>query len=226
MIFKDNYDRVLKNIEDAKNKSTYKQEVSLLAVTKTHGTDVINEAIDSGITDIAENRVQEIQKKYSEINKNVNWHLIGSLQTNKVKYIIEKVSLIHSLDRIQLAKEINKRAKSINKIQDCLIQIKISEEESKRGLSEENLLDFIKECKSEYPYIRFRGLMGMAPFFEDPEETRSYFSDLRALFDRLREEMLLGDEFDILSMGMSNDYTVAIEEGATMVRIGSALFAE
>lgn len=226
MIFKDNYDRVLKNIEDAKNKSTYKQEVSLLAVTKTHGTDVINEAIDSGITDIAENRVQEIQKKYSEINKDVNWHLIGSLQTNKVKYIIDKVSLIHSLDRIQLAKEINKRAKSINKIQDCLIQIKISEEESKRGLSEENLLDFIKECKSEYPYIRVRGLMGMAPFFEDPEETRSYFSDLRALFDRLREEMLLGDEFDILSMGMSNDYTVAIEEGATMVRIGSALFAE
>lgn len=228
MSFKKNYETVLSNIEKAKEKSPYHQDVTLVAVTKTYEAGIINAAIDQGITHIGENRVQEIQKKYPEVKNTgkVDWHLIGSLQTNKVKYIIDKVSLIHSLDRYDLAKEINKRALSIDKVQDCLIQVKISDEESKRGLAMEDCSHLIKSCLEDFSNIRIRGLMGMAPYFDDSEETRQYFSKLKELFDEIKDSHSAGDHFDTLSMGMSNDYTIAIEEGATMVRIGSALFSD
>ena len=226
MSFKENYELVLNNINEAKNKCQRTEAVALVAVTKTYEADSINDAIAHGIRNIAENRVQEIQRKYSEVHtENVHWHLIGSLQTNKVKYIIDKVSLIHSLDRYELAKEIDKRAKSINKIQDCLIQLKVSEEDSKQGLPPEELSAFISACKAEFPNIRLRGIMGMAPYFAESEEARRYFKELKANFDKVKDEGLVTEDFDILSMGMSNDYIIAIEEGATMVRIGSALFA-
>ena len=226
MSFKENYEKVLNNIDAAKKNRKEVEDVVIVAVTKTYEADVINDAIEQGICHVAENRVQELQRKYDEVNKEgIHWHLIGSLQTNKVKYIIDKVELIHSLDRYDLAKEIDKRAKGIDKIQDCLIQIKVSEEDSKQGLAPKDLIDFIKTCRDEFTNIHLRGIMGMAPYFDESEEARKYFKKLKIYFDKAKEEGLVGEDFNILSMGMSNDYQIAIEEGATMVRIGSALFA-
>lgn len=227
MSFKDNYNKVLDNIENAKKSSDRRDDVTIVAVTKTYEADIINNAIDLGIKDIAENRVQEIQRKYDQVqSKNVNWHLIGSLQTNKVKYIIDKVELIHSLDRYDLAKEIDKRAKKIDRVQKCLIQLKVSEEESKQGLDPEELSTFIEKCKEEFSNIKLCGIMGMAPYFAESEDARRYFKELKSHFDKVKSDGLVDDDFNILSMGMSNDYTIAVEEGATMVRVGSALFAD
>lgn len=228
MSFENNYKQIRENILKAKKQSNRNDEVTIVAVTKTFEPDIINNAIEHGIKEIAENRVQEIQRKYPEIkyNNDVNWHLIGTLQTNKVKYIIDKVKLIHSLDRYDLAKEIDKRAKTINKIQECLIQIKVSEEESKKGLSQENYMDFIKTCTNEFSNIKLRGVMGMAPLFDEKENSRKYFKQLKRYFDHARSSGLVDEDFNILSMGMSSDYEIAVEEGATMVRIGSALFSE
>lgn len=224
MMLAKNYEEILFQIQKAKALSVNNQEVMLVAVTKTVEPDLINEGIALGITDIAENRVQEILRKYEQVNKEVNWHLIGYLQTNKVKYIIDKVCLIHSLDRYDLAKEIDRQAKKIDKIQDCLIQIKISEEDSKKGLDKDLLFELIRKINIEFKNIRICGLMGMAPFFEDSQFSRKYFSELRSLFEDVKSQNLVGTSFQHLSMGMSNDFEEAIQEGSTIVRVGSALF--
>lgn len=228
MSLNNNYRNILSQIESSKQKSPYHQEVILVAVTKTIEPQMINKAIEMGIDNIAENRVQEIQRKYADVLNipSLKWHQIGSLQTNKVKYIIDKVEMIHSLDRYELAKEIDRQAKKHNKTQRCLLQVKVSEEESKKGAQKEDVFRLIEDINKDFSSIVLCGLMGMAPYYEDAEESRKYFRELRKIFEEVKERKLVGEDFVHLSMGMSNDYPIAIEEGATMVRIGSSLFLE
>lgn len=199
-------------------------EVVLIGVTKTRTPDEINQSLECGITHIGENKVQEILDKYECVNC-AKWHMIGHLQTNKVKYIIDKVVMIHSVDSVKLAKEIDKRANQHNIIMDILVQINVAKEESKFGFEAESL-DSVFEELVKLKNIKIKGIMAIAPFFEDPEGVRPYFKEAKALFDRYKA--YLGDnmEFEHLSMGMSNDYTIAIEEGATMIRVGSSIFGE
>nr|WP_276536999.1 YggS family pyridoxal phosphate-dependent enzyme [Anaerosalibacter massiliensis] len=217
--------RIQENIENALIKSGRKDDVNLIAVTKTVNVDTINDAISLGVNNIGENKVQEIQKKYDNIYDKVNWHMIGHLQSNKVKYIIDNVDLIHSLDRISLAKEINKRAKAKEKIKDVLIQVNISEEKSKFGLKKEEVLPFIERVL-EMENINIKGLMTMAPYAEDPEKIRYVFRDLRNLGYKIEDRNYKNIEMKYFSMGMTNDYEIAIEEGANMIRVGTALFGK
>lgn len=226
MSLQENITIVKKNIEEAQKLSKYNQSVELIAVTKTVESDVMNEALDYGITNIGENKVQEIQRKYDDIVKLVNWHLIGTLQTNKVKYIADKVYMIHSLDRIELAKEIDKQAKKHNRVIDCLIQVKLSEEDTKHGVEPEEVFDLVKQISQEYSNIKVCGLMGMAPYKENNEDARIYFKTLKQIFDKLSAMNLNNVDMKHLSMGMSNDYEIAIQEGATLVRVGTSIFGE
>ena len=186
---------------------------------------MINEAIKLGVTDIGENKVQEIEEKYDKIEGNVRWHMIGHLQSNKVKYIIDKVSLIHSLDRKSLAKEIQKRAEQNNIVAEVLVQVNVSEEESKFGLKVEETLPFI-ESLDKYKNIKVMGLMTMAPHVEDVEKTRPVFKKLRELSEEIKAKNFENTEMKYLSMGMTNDYQVALEEGANLVRVGTGIFGE
>jgi len=199
--------------------------VTLLGVTKTYEADVINASIEYGITDIAENKVQEIIRKYDAVHKGVKWHLIGHLQTNKVKYIIDKVDLIHSVDSVKLAVEINSRANKVGKVQDILIQINIADETQKYGISPDGL-DELLEQLSELTNIRVLGLMNIAPLVEDPESLRQDFKEMYALYERLKHCDYSNVDVQVLSMGMSNDYDIAIEEGSNMVRIGTKIYGK
>ncbi len=198
-------------------------DVLLVAVTKLHGADEINEAIDAGITDIGENKVQEIMDKYEKV-KPVRWHLIGHLQTNKVKYIIDKVSMIHSVDSLHLAKEIDKRAAQHDLTMDILIQVNSAEEESKFGITTEETDQLISDIAQQCPNIRIRGLMCIAPFEENPEDAREYFAEVKKIYDRYAKEKSERVDFAYLSMGMTNDFEVAIEEGSNLIRVGTAIF--
>lgn len=225
-MIKENLSRVQENIQNALIRSgRSKDDVTLIAVTKTVEAEAINEAISLGISNIGENKVQEINRKYDNIDENVNWHMIGHLQSNKVKYIIDKVNLIHSLDRLSLAKEINKRALQANLTKDVLIQVNVAEEDSKFGLKVEKVIPFI-ESILRFESIRVKGLMTMAPFTNNPDEVRFVFRDLRKLGLEIGKRNYENVEMKYLSMGMSNDYEVAIEEGANMVRIGTAIFGK
>lgn len=223
---KSNIDKIRENIKEAALRGGRNpDDVLLIAVTKTRTPEEINAAIDAGITDIGENKVQELLDKYDKV-KAVRWHMIGHLQTNKVKYIIDKVALIHSVDSIKLAQEINKRAEQHNKIMDVLIQINIAGEESKFGIVPEETEQRIREILENCPNVRIRGLMSMVPFVEDPETVRGYFAEMTNLYRKcgaIEHERL---DFRYLSMGMSNDYQVAIEEGANVVRLGTSIFGE
>ncbi|HHY90059.1 MAG TPA: YggS family pyridoxal phosphate-dependent enzyme [Clostridiales bacterium] len=199
-------------------------DILLLAVTKTVEPQRINEAIAEGITDIGENKVQEILNKYESVDP-VRWHLIGHLQTNKVKYIIDKVHMIHSLDSIKLAEEIDKRAKQHQILMDVLIQINVAKEDTKFGLYVEEIDDFIKKVQ-EFENIHVKGLMTIAPYEENPEKVRPYFRTLKSIFERIKAQKLERIDMQYLSMGMSNDFKVAIEEGANMIRIGTAIFGK
>lgn len=201
------------------------QEVTLIAVSKTMEPDRINEAVACGITDLGENKVQEVMDKYDLIPKSVRWHLIGHLQSNKVKYIIDKVELIHSVDSVSLAEEINKRALKNNLIKDVLVQINVAMEETKFGISMEEAVDFVKDI-SRFDNIRIKGLMTIAPYSEDPEGVRPVFRQLKQKFNELAQMNLPNTEMKHLSMGMSNDYKIAIEEGATLIRVGTAIFGK
>ena len=200
------------------------QEVNLMAVTKTVDVDAVFEAIDAGITDVGENKPQELARKYEVIGDKVNWHLIGTLQTNKVKYIIDKVTMIHSLDREVLCEEIQKRAEKIDRIIDCLVQVNISKEETQHGLYKDDVVDFVKMVSEKYPNIRIKGLMTMAPFIEDDEVIESVFKGLKDLSLEIDSLSLKNVEMSTLSMGMSHDYHLAIKHGATIVRVGTAIF--
>lgn len=198
-------------------------DVLLVAVTKLHGVDEINEAIDCGITDIGENKVQEIMDKFEHV-KPVKWHLIGHLQTNKVKYIIDKVSMIHSVDSLRLAQEINKRAQQHGLTMDILIQVNSAQEESKFGITTEETGQLIHDVLDTCENIRIRGLMCIAPFEENPEDARVYFAEVKKLYDEYGKLEHPNLDFQYLSMGMSGDFQVAIEEGSNLIRVGTSIF--
>ena len=215
-------------IQDLKKKAAERSgrsgdDVLLVAVTKLHSTDEINEAIHCGITDIGENKVQEIMDKYDRVEP-VRWHLIGHLQTNKVKYIIDKVSMIHSVDSLKLAQEINKRAQQHGLVMDILIQVNSAMEESKFGITTEETGELIGQILETCPIVRIRGLMCIAPFEDNPDDARVYFAEVKKLYDKygqIDHPML---DFKYLSMGMSNDFEVAIEEGSNLIRVGTSIF--
>ncbi|MBO8168094.1 MAG: YggS family pyridoxal phosphate-dependent enzyme [Thermoanaerobacteraceae bacterium] len=226
MSLADRLQQVLENIARAAEKSGRRPEdVQLVAVTKTMPVPVIKEAIGLGVTRIGENKVQEIREKYDQIDEDVEWHMIGHLQSNKVKYILDKVALIHSLDRMSLAWELEKKAAKKGVQVPVLVQVNVAEEESKFGLRVPEVLPFLEKL-ADFPHIAVKGLMTMAPYVSDPEQTRPVFSGLRELRDKIAAQKYEHVRMEILSMGMTNDYQVAIEEGATMVRIGSAIFGE
>ena len=217
MSIRDNIARINNLKEDAALRSGRKAgDVLLIAVTKLHSAEEINEAIDAGITDIGENKVQEILDKYDRV-KPVRWHLIGHLQTNKVKYIIDKVDLIHSVDSMKLAQEIEKRAGNADKTMDILVQVNSAEEESKFGVGVDEAETLIADIRANCPHVNIKGLMCIAPLEEDPENARPFFRAVKEIFDRHKD-------FTTLSMGMSNDFEVAIEEGSTAIRVGTAIF--
>lgn len=217
-------EKVKKEIKAAEAGSRFKDnEVLLIAVSKTHSADEINDAIKAGVTDIGENKVQEILEKYDDVDS-VKWHMIGHLQTNKVKYIINKVSMIHSVDSFRLAEEIQKRAKNANLNMDILIQIDPADEETKFGVDPSEAKGLMTDILESCPNITIRGLMSMVPFSDNPEDVRKYFRKAKELYDELSKISHKNAKFDYLSMGMSNDYKVAIEEGSNMVRIGTAIF--
>ncbi|EHL19551.1 YggS family pyridoxal phosphate-dependent enzyme [Peptoanaerobacter stomatis] len=222
---KENLEKVSYLINEAKSKSKYNQDVKLIAVSKTVDVDKVSEAADFGVIDFGENKPQELLRK-AEVFPSYNWHQIGTLQKNKVKHIIDKVKLIHSLDSVDLAKEIDKRAKDKDITIQCLIQINISKEESKHGLDENNVVEFVKQVSENYENIIIKGLMGMAPYEVEKENTRIYFKKMKELMSLINSKNINGVMLSELSMGMSNDYQIAIEEGATMVRLGTVIFGE
>ncbi len=217
--------RIVENrkAEAARKAGRDPSEILLCAVTKTHSPEMINEAIRAGITDIGENKVQEILDKYEKVDK-VRWHMIGHLQSNKVKYIIDKVCMIHSVESVKLAREIERRAAQHDLNMDILIEVNTAQDEAKFGVSPEEAEGLIRQILGECPHIRIRGIMTIAPYADDPEEIRPYFRKTRQLYDRLSQIDDPGLDFQYLSMGMSNDYAEAVEEGSTIIRVGSALF--
>ena len=198
-------------------------DITLIGVTKTIDAKRISELVSLGIKDLGENRVQELLEKEPVIDSSVNWHLIGHLQTNKVKYIIDKVKLIHSVDSLRLAKEINKQAKANNICANVLIEINIADENSKFGIKPGELGDFLDEMAS-FSNIMTKGLMCVAPYVENPEENRDYFRIMRRMFVDSGAKSLNNINMQYLSMGMTNDYETAIEEGANMIRVGTGIF--
>lgn len=202
-------------------------EVTLVAVSKTHPSEAIIEAYETGHRIFGENKVQELAKKYEDLPKDIKWHMIGHLQRNKVKYIVPFVELIHGVDSFKLLREIDKQAGKINRKQPCLLQIHIAKESSKFGLDRNELFEILNAVSEKsLPNVKIKGLMGMATFTQDKHVIRSEFRYLKTLFDESLA-FLSGsdkDNFTVLSMGMSGDYPIAIEEGSTMVRIGSGIF--
>lgn len=200
------------------------EDIKLVAVTKTLPPERIREAVALGITCVGENRVQEMLDKYQRLNDlPLEWHMIGHLQRNKVKYIIDKVTLIHSVDTIELAKEINKRAVQAGKRADVLLQVNVSGEESKFGMDPGGVYDFLEQARG-LGNVHIRGLMTIAPYTDNPEETRPVFARLKAIFEEIKAAKPPGVDMDYLSMGMTGDYVTAIEEGANIVRIGTGIF--
>lgn len=223
-----NLEKVKKNIEKSLPRSMYSiEDITLVAVAKNATLEQIKAINELGIKDIGENIVQKlVPQMKSTKSLDINWHFVGHLQSNKVKYVIDKVHLIHSLERYSLAGELNKRANflGIEKV-DSLVQVNIALEETKYGLHPDEVFKFIEEVLKNYPKVKLKGLMAIAPYMEQSEELRPYFFQMRSLFEKAREEFSFsGDEFDTLSMGMSNDYHIAIEEGSNMVRLGTILF--
>ena len=221
-----NISEVKKRISEvAKAAGRNENEVTLIAVSKTKPVEMIKEAYDTGIRDFGENKVQEIMEKYPLLPSDIRWHLIGHRQTNKVKYIIDKVCMIHSVDSLKLAEEISRQAVKHNVTVDILIEVNVAAEESKFGVRPEDAIDLCRDI-STLPGIRIRGLMTVAPFTSDPEENRPVFCALRQLFVDIDGKNIDNVFMDCLSMGMSGDYTVAIEEGATFVRVGTSIFGQ
>lgn len=223
---KKNLEKVHDSIrEAAEGCGRSEDEVLLVAVSKTRTPEEINTAIDAGVTDIGENKVQEIMDKYDAV-KPVRWHMIGHLQTNKVKYIIDKVDMIHSVDSMKLAGEINKRAGAHGKVMDILVQINPANEESKFGVSIDEAGKLVEEILDSCENIRVRGLMSVAPIAEDPMDVKPYFDGVKAKYDELSKIDHPRLDFRYLSMGMSHDFPVAIAAGSNLVRVGSAIFGE
>jgi len=200
--------------------------IKLIAVSKTKPAEVVREAIDAGVTDLGENYIQEARQKVNTLaTASVNWHFIGHLQSNKAKYAVRLFDLIHSVDSLKLAKEINKHAHKNDKIQSILVQVNVAREDSKSGVYVEDTVALLKDI-GQLANVSVKGLMTMPPYFNAPEKVRPFFAALRELRDRIRSENIPNIAMGELSMGMTGDFEAAIEEGATLVRIGTAIFGE
>lgn len=222
----ENLQQVEKRIQEAcKRADRDRKEVTLIAVSKTKPMSMINEIYEEGIRDFGENKVQELTEKYEQLPTDIHWHMIGHLQRNKVKYIIDKTKLIHSVDSLRLAETIQQEASKKGIKVDVLVEVNVAQEESKFGLKMEEVLPFIEKI-STFPNICVKGLMTIAPYVENPEENRPIFRSLRKLFIDINAKNIDNVYMSVLSMGMTNDYEVAVEEGATMVRVGTGIFGE
>lgn len=224
-MLKENYDMVAEKVRGACERSGRNpEEVTIIAVSKTKPLEDVVELSRHGVMDFGENKVQELCSKYEAIENPVRWHLIGHLQTNKVKYIVDKVALIHSVDSLKLAKQISKEAVKKQVTVPVLIQVNVAEEETKFCLeSTDEVMELVQET-AKLPNISIQGLMTIAPFVDDPEDNRKYFRQLKQLFIDIDKKNFDNVTMKILSMGMTNDYEVAVEEGATMVRVGTGIF--
>ena len=223
-MLKENLESVEEKIQEACKKSgRNREDITLIAVSKTKPVETLQEAYDLGVRVFGENKVQELTEKYDSLPKDIHWHMIGHLQRNKVKYIIDKVDLIHSVDSIRLAETIDKEAQKHDLIANILVEVNVAKEESKFGLMPEEVDGFIDEI-AKLKHIQVKGLMTIAPFVENPEKNRTVFADLRKLSVDIAKKNVDNVNVSILSMGMTNDYEVAVEEGATMVRVGTGIF--
>jgi len=225
MDIKENIDGILNRVKASAIRSGRKPEdITVIAVSKTVDSDRAKEAIEAGLENLGENKVQEFINKYEQLsNLNIKWHMIGHLQKNKVKYIIDKAELIHSVENLDLAKEIDKRAKQHQIVSNVLIELNIGEEDSKFGLNAENVFDFVKDME-QFENIKILGIMTVAPYCEEPEDIRWLFKKMKEIFDSISKMELKNTNMKYLSMGMTNDFEVAIEEGSNIVRIGTAIF--
>ena len=224
MEISDNLRLVEENIAAAcKRAGRRREEVKLIAVSKTHPVEAIKEAMRCGIRSFGENKVQELKDKMEKIDDSLDWHLIGHLQTNKVKYVVGKVSLIHSLESIRLAEALEKEAVKRGVIVDVLVEVNIAGEDTKFGVLPENVEDFIREV-AKFEHIRVKGLMTVAPIAQKSEENRKYFKNLNKIMVDLNSKNIHNVNMNVLSMGMTGDYETAIEEGATLVRVGTGIF--
>lgn len=220
----ENYERVVENVKRACERSGRNfQDITIIAVSKTKPLSDVEELLAHGVTEFGENKVQELVGKYEHVSKPVHWHLIGHLQTNKVKYIVDKACLIHSVDSVHLAGEIEKEAAKKGVTVNILLQVNIAEEETKFGIRDNEVYALIDAIK-DMPHIHVAGLMTIAPFVENPEENRVFFRKMYQLSLDIKSKCIDNIDMNVLSMGMTNDYEVAIEEGATMIRVGTAIF--
>ncbi len=225
-MIRENYQAVEQKVcEACKRSKRAREEVTLIAVSKTKPVSMIQEAIKAGATVFGENKVQELCEKYEELPKHLHWHMIGHLQRNKVKYIVDKAELIHSVDSLRLAQEINKEAIKKELTVNILVEVNVAKEESKFGVGVEETEDLIREI-AKLSNIKVQGLMTIAPYVENPEENRGVFRTLKKLAVDIKMKNIDNVRMDVLSMGMTGDYQVAIEEGATMVRVGTGIFGE
>lgn len=220
----ENYEKVVENVKNACGRSGRNfDDVTIIAVSKTKPLSDVEELLAHGVTEFGENKVQEMVDKYEHVSKPVHWHLIGHLQTNKVKYIVDKACMIHSVDSVHLAKEIEKEAAKKNLVVKVLLEVNIAHEESKFGINETEVYDLIDAIK-DMPHIHVMGLMTIAPFVENPEDNRIYFRKMYQLSLDIKSKCIDNIDMNVLSMGMTNDYEIAVEEGATMLRVGTAIF--
>ena len=222
----ENLEQVRKNIVEAcKAVNRDPGEVTLISVSKTKPASMLQEAYDAGSRDFGENKVQEIMDKYPQLPSDIRWHMIGHLQRNKVKYIVDKVALIHSVDSLRLAETIENEAAKHNVTVPILIEVNVAQEESKFGLKTDEVLALV-ESVAKLPHINIKGLMTIAPYVEDPEENRGIFRQLKKLSVDIEAKNINNVNMSVLSMGMTGDYQVAVQEGATMVRVGTGIFGE
>ncbi len=225
-MIKENLTMVQEKIRQACHRAgRNEEEVTLIAVSKTKPLSMIEEAYDAGMREFGENKPQEMRDKARELHSPVHWHMIGSLQTNKIKYVVGTACLIHSVDSVALAAAIEKEATKKEQVTDILLEVNIAKENSKHGFLEEEVLPAVLEI-AKFPHLRIRGLMTVAPYTENAEENRIYFRKMKELLVDIKAKNIDNVFMDSLSMGMSSDYEVAIEEGATMVRIGTGIFGE
>lgn len=223
-MLKDNFETVEKNVAAAcKRAGRDRSEVTLIAVSKTKPVEMLREVYDAGARDFGENKVQEICEKYDQLPSDIKWHMIGHLQRNKVKQVIDKAALIHSVDSYRLAQEISVQAQKKGLTIPILVEVNIAGEESKFGISAEDTIQLVEEI-SVLPNLKIQGLMTIAPYVVDAEENRLYFRQIKQLSVDIKNKNIDNVSMDILSMGMTGDYMVAIEEGATMVRVGTGIF--
>ncbi|MCR5271703.1 MAG: YggS family pyridoxal phosphate-dependent enzyme [Lachnospiraceae bacterium] len=223
-MLKENLKDVEQNIKNACAKAGRERDsVTLVAVSKTKPVDMLKEIYDEGVRDFGENKVQEIVAKRENMNDDVRWHMIGHLQRNKVKYIIEDVTMIHSVDSYRLAEEINVQAKKVNRIVPILIEVNIAGEDTKFGVRADETLQLVEEI-APLENVKIEGLMTIAPMVDDPEDNRKWFKALRQMSVDIAEKNIDNVSMNELSMGMTGDYCVAIEEGATLVRVGTGIF--